>query len=235
MQDNSGLNAGDITNGAHTRSTKKDSSSKKNTTTSNEQSDLEKFIQNYQNASSSLKKEIKSMLESDSVLGNFIKQYRSLDENGQKRVVEKLANPENSAAQKAGATLVSRLKEIQHPNIQSPEIYDPLGMRSKGNSWSSNDKNTQSEEKKKESEKTEKEEKKSSEKKKVEAEQVYEYTYQPGDTFGSVLMKLGISDGRNLWGPNGDVAYYTKQLNDQGIYGNIPIGKTIRLVKKVEK
>ena len=48
-------------------------------------------------------------------------------------------------------------------------------------------------------------------------------------------MRLGISDGRNLWGPNGDVAYYTKQLNDQGIYGNIPVGKTIRLVKKVEK
>lgn len=229
MQDNSGLNAGDITNGAHTRSTKKDSSSKKNTTTSNEQSDLEKFIQNYQNASAEVKKEIKTMMESDSVLGNFVKQFRSLDEEGQKRVVEKLSNPNNSAAQKVGSAIVQRIREIQRPEIQRPEIYDPLGMRNNGNNQ------TETQEKKKEAEEVTNEEKESNEKKKVEAEQVYEYTYQPGDTFGSVLMKLGISDGRNLWGPNGDVAYYTKQLNDQGIYGNIPIGKTIRLVKKVEK
>lgn len=59
-----------------------------------------------------------------------------------------------------------------------------------------------------------------------------EYTYKPGDTFGRVIMNMGLSDGRNLWGPNGDVAYYTKQLNDQGIYGNIPIGKTIRLRRR---
>ena len=229
MQDNSGLNAGDITNGAHTRSTKKNSSSKKNTTTSNEQSDLEKFIQNYQNASAEVKKEIKTMMESDSVLGNFVKQFRSLDEEGQKRVVEKLSDPNNSAAQKIGSTIVERIREIQRPEIQRPEIYDPLGMRNNGNNQ------TETQEKKKEAEETSAEEKKSNEKKKVEAEQVYEYTYQPGDTFGSVLMRLGISDGRNLWGPNGDVAYYTKQLNDQGIYGNIPVGKTIRLVKKVEK
>lgn len=61
---------------------------------------------------------------------------------------------------------------------------------------------------------------------------VTEYIYAPGDTFGRVLMKIGLSDGRNLWGPNGDVAYYTKQLNDQGIYGNIPIGTKIRLRKR---
>lgn len=63
-------------------------------------------------------------------------------------------------------------------------------------------------------------------------QETVEYTYTPGDTFGRVLMKMGLSDGRNLWGPDGDVAYYTKQLNDQGIYGNIPIGKTIRLRRR---
>lgn len=61
---------------------------------------------------------------------------------------------------------------------------------------------------------------------------IIEYTYAPGDTFGRVLIKTGLSDGRNLWGPEGDVAYYTKQLNDQGISGNIPIGSTIRLKKR---
>ena len=61
---------------------------------------------------------------------------------------------------------------------------------------------------------------------------IVEYTYQPGDTFGRVLIKTGLSDGRNLWGPEGDVAYYTKQLNDQGISGNIPVGSTIRLRKR---
>lgn len=59
-----------------------------------------------------------------------------------------------------------------------------------------------------------------------------EYTYKPGDNFGNVLIKMGLSDGRNLWGPNGDVAYYTQQLNNQGIYGNIPIGTTIRLRRR---
>lgn len=63
-------------------------------------------------------------------------------------------------------------------------------------------------------------------------EDIYEYTYAPGDNFGNVLIKMGLSDGRNLWGPNGDVAYYTQQLNNQGIYGNIPIGTKIRLRKR---
>lgn len=58
------------------------------------------------------------------------------------------------------------------------------------------------------------------------------YTYKPGDNFGQVLLNLGLSSANNLWGPNGDVAYYTKQLNDQGIYGNIPTGRTIRLRRR---
>lgn len=62
-----------------------------------------------------------------------------------------------------------------------------------------------------------------------------EYTYQPGDNFSNVLMNLGLSDGSNLWGPNGDVAYYTQQLAEQGALdsrGNIKVGSNIRLIKR---
>lgn len=50
--------------------------------------------------------------------------------------------------------------------------------------------------------------------------------------FGQKLVDLGLATDNGLWGENGDVAYYTKQLNDQGIYGNLPIGKTIRLKRR---
>lgn len=53
------------------------------------------------------------------------------------------------------------------------------------------------------------------------------YTYKKGDTFGQVLVDLGLDEG-NLWG-DGTVKRYTEQLNNQGIYGNIPVGKTIQL------
>lgn len=63
------------------------------------------------------------------------------------------------------------------------------------------------------------------------------YTYKTGDTFGQVLVKLGLSDGTDLWGPYGKVAYYNKQLFDQKYvtyynnqyWGNIPVGFTITL------
>lgn len=58
------------------------------------------------------------------------------------------------------------------------------------------------------------------------------YKYKAGDTFGQVICNLGLKTGHGLWGPDGDVAYYTKQLNEQGIYGNIPIGKTIKLTPR---
>lgn len=58
---------------------------------------------------------------------------------------------------------------------------------------------------------------------------LYYYTYKPGDTFGQVIKDIGLESGNGLWGDNGDVAYYTQQLHDQGIYGNIPIGTTIML------
>ena len=55
------------------------------------------------------------------------------------------------------------------------------------------------------------------------------YTYKSGDTFGQVICDLGLKTSHGLWGPDGDVAYYTEQLHQQGIYGNIPIGTTITL------
>lgn len=58
------------------------------------------------------------------------------------------------------------------------------------------------------------------------------YTYKAGDTFGQVILDLGLKTKHGLWGPDGDVAYYTEQLHEQGIWGNIPIGKTIKLTPR---
>lgn len=58
------------------------------------------------------------------------------------------------------------------------------------------------------------------------------YTYKKGDTFGQVICNLGLKTSHGLWGSDGDVAYYTKQLNEQGIYGNIPVGTTIKLTPR---
>lgn len=58
------------------------------------------------------------------------------------------------------------------------------------------------------------------------------YTYQAGDTFGAVILKLGLQTDNGLWGDNGDVAFYTNQLHEQGIYGNIPVGTTIKLRRR---
>ena len=58
------------------------------------------------------------------------------------------------------------------------------------------------------------------------------YTYKKGDTFSDVLKTLGLTTNNGLWGSDGDVAYYTQQLRDQGIRGNIPVGTTIRLKRR---
>ena len=58
------------------------------------------------------------------------------------------------------------------------------------------------------------------------------YTYKKGDTFGQVILDLGLNTSHGLWGADGDVAYYTEQLHEQGIYGNIPIGTTIILTPR---
>lgn len=69
----------------------------------------------------------------------------------------------------------------------------------------------------------------------VNEEDLVEYTYKPGDTFGQVIKDLGFDTDAGLWGEDGDVNYYTKQLIDQGVTdgtGNIPIGTTIHLVRR---
>lgn len=61
------------------------------------------------------------------------------------------------------------------------------------------------------------------------------YTYKPGDTFGQVIVDLGLKTSHGLWGPDGDVAYYTQQLVAQGVldsHGNIPVGTTIVLTPR---
>lgn len=58
------------------------------------------------------------------------------------------------------------------------------------------------------------------------------YTYKKGDTFGQVILDLGLNTSHGLWGADGDVQYYTEQLHEQGIYGNIPIGTTIYLTPR---
>ena len=61
------------------------------------------------------------------------------------------------------------------------------------------------------------------------------FTYEPGDTFGQKIIDLGLMSDKGLWGEDGDVAYYTRQLRD-GDYldnsGNIRIGDTIRLKRR---
>lgn len=58
------------------------------------------------------------------------------------------------------------------------------------------------------------------------------YVYQKGDTFGEVILKLGLATSHGLWGEDGDVEFYTKQLNAAGIFGNIPVGTTIKLTRR---
>lgn len=70
-----------------------------------------------------------------------------------------------------------------------------------------------------------------------DADDVVEYTYKPGDTFGQVILDLGLNTDNGLWGDNGDVNYYTQQLVDQGIWEdnqphNIPIGTKIKLYRR---
>lgn len=58
------------------------------------------------------------------------------------------------------------------------------------------------------------------------------YTYKKGDTFGQVITNLGLKTKNGLWGTGRDVEFYTGQLHEQGIYGNIPIGTTIKLTPR---
>ena len=60
------------------------------------------------------------------------------------------------------------------------------------------------------------------------------YTYKKGDYFSKVLKQLGLDEG-NLWGTNGTVNYYTKQLQQQDALdarGNVIIGKPFTLTRR---
>lgn len=61
------------------------------------------------------------------------------------------------------------------------------------------------------------------------------YTYKPGDTFGQVLLNLGLSDGSRLWGSGGDVEFYTQQLREQNMLdqnGNVKLGIPFKLRRR---
>lgn len=60
------------------------------------------------------------------------------------------------------------------------------------------------------------------------------YTYVKGDYFSKVLVRLGLDEGK-LWGKNGTVNYYTKQLIEQNVLdkrGNVKIGVPFTLIKR---
>lgn len=63
----------------------------------------------------------------------------------------------------------------------------------------------------------------------------YSIPYLEGDTLGDVINELGIGTQNGLWGANGDVAYYTNQLMEQGALdknGNIKPGTVIKLTRR---
>lgn len=71
-------------------------------------------------------------------------------------------------------------------------------------------------------------------KSKDEDQMVITYTYKKGDYFSKVLVELGLDEG-HLWGENGTVNYYTKQLIKQDMLdsrGNVKIGKEFVLTTK---
>lgn len=60
------------------------------------------------------------------------------------------------------------------------------------------------------------------------------YTYQKGDYFSKVLTNLGLDEGK-LWGNDGTVKKYTKQLIEQDMLdanGNVKIGKPFILTRE---
>ena len=61
------------------------------------------------------------------------------------------------------------------------------------------------------------------------------FTYKPGDTFGQKIVDLGLATDNGLWGTDGDVNFYTRQLIEQGALdenGNVKLGQTYKLRKR---
>jgi len=61
------------------------------------------------------------------------------------------------------------------------------------------------------------------------------FTYKPGDSFGQKIVDLGLATNNGLWGQDGDVNFYTRQLIDQDALdanGNIKLGQTFKLRRR---
>ena len=122
--------------------------------------------------------------------------------------------------------------------VYSPELDKMIAKLTEDAKKSKVDSETLSEVVKAVEESPEKEEEKVEEKVVTpteDANEVITYTYKPGDTFGQVLLNLGLSDGTNLWGRGGDVEYYTQQLRDQNMLdfnGNVKLGIPFKLRRR---
>lgn len=149
------------------------------------------------------------------------------DENGVKHTITTSSGPANLDE------LAERLGDNNSFKLYSKDDFTKEGeltdkARSEGpSSWNSNTTNEDG------SQKTEDNQTNNNE----DTGEIIEYTYKPGDTFGQVITDLGLRTDKGLWGPDGDVAYYTQQLVDQGVWEdgiphNIPIGTTIKLRRR---
>ena len=61
------------------------------------------------------------------------------------------------------------------------------------------------------------------------------FSYVPGDTFGQKILDLGLNTENGLWGQDGDVNFYTRQLIEQGALdenGNVKLGQTYKLRRR---
>lgn len=208
------------------------SKAKTNSGRKSEKQKLNDFIESYRSASKETKEAVQSRLKADSVANDFITRFRDADEYTQRRIANKLRDGSEESA-----GVMNKLLSSVEPGFQGPsgeffnkrpepqvpqqpqqpqELQEPQGPTMQAPKEPEGPQGASQED---------------------SGTDVVEYTYKPGDTFGRVLMKIGLSDGRNLWGDNGDVAYYTKQLVDQGFWpsgqpGNIPVGSTIRLRRR---
>lgn len=62
-----------------------------------------------------------------------------------------------------------------------------------------------------------------------------EITLEPGKSFGQAILDNGLATDHGLWGSDGDVAYYEKQLRDSGAIdnaNNVGAGQSFRIKKR---
>lgn len=200
---------------------KEASSKAKNTPKKTERQKLDDFVKSFRAASDETKAAVMSRIQADDAADKFINAYRRADDATKTRIANRL----NDGSEESAAFMNQILKSGQVSMLgPSGDNFNKAPQVEIKDSTVTAQETPQQPEEPAAQEMTAPAE--------SEDTRVYEYTYKPGDTFGRVIMKMGLADGRNLWGPDGDVAYYTKQLNDQGIYGNIPIGTTIRLRRR---